>query len=119
MKEIDKLLRLASGLEETEFQQNSLYKKFKDKKIINRNEFDRMLRGMDDLKFRHECIYWNQRILKETTVNADEHYEVLNNLCHSYFDIHEYEIAIEYGIQAMACVKASKFAKAYKVGANI
>ena len=57
-------------------------------------------------------------ILMMMVMIKDEHYEVLNNLCHSYFDIHEYEIAIEYGKQALACLKVSKFTKTYKVGTN-
>ena len=118
LKEIDKLLRIASGLEETEFQRNSHYKKFKAKKIVNRNEFDRIIRGLDDLKFRHECIYWNEKILKENVCTKDEHYEVLNNLCHAYFDIHEYDIAIEYGKKALAIIKVAKSTKSYKVVTN-
>ena len=88
---------------------------FKAKKIINRFEMDRIISGLDKLNFRHEIIYWYERLLKESVCNKDEIYESLNSLCHCYFDIFEYEKCLEYGTKALACIKAFESIKSYRV----
>ena len=115
LKNIERLLTIASGTTESDFKKDSQYMKFKTKKIINRTEVDQIIFGLDRLKFHEECIYWYKRVLDETVCNKDEHYEVLNSLCHNYFDIFEYEISLEYGNQALACMKASESIKSYRV----
>ena len=65
-KEVDKLLFFANTNEESVFQSNFKYIKFKTKKIIEKSVCYDLVNNLEKLKFQEECIFWYEKLLKET-----------------------------------------------------
>ena len=65
-KEVDKLLFIANTNEESVFQSNFKYIKFKTKKIIEKTVCYDFVNNLEKLKFQEECIFWYEKLLKET-----------------------------------------------------
>ena len=65
-KEVDKLLFIAKTSEESVFQSNYQYIKFKTKKILEKIVCYDFVNVLCKLKFHEECIFWYERLLKET-----------------------------------------------------
>ena len=65
-KEVDKLLFFANTNEESVFQSNFKYIKFKTKKIIEKTVCYDFVNNLEKLKFQEECIFWYEKLLKET-----------------------------------------------------
>ena len=98
-KEVDKLLFIAKTSEESVFQSNYQYIKFKTKKILEKIVCYDFVNVLCKLKFHEECIFWYERLLKETVCTNDEQYEILSSISRWYYDIDYYEEALEYGIK--------------------
>ena len=64
-KTIDKLMKIAKTTEESVFQRNKDYLKFKSQKTIKITEIDFILSKFYHLKYPEESIYWNKRVLEE------------------------------------------------------
>ena len=65
-KEMDKLLFIANTNEESVFQSNFKYIQFKTKKILEKIVCYDFVNVLCKLKFHEECIFWYERLLKET-----------------------------------------------------
>ena len=65
-KEVDKLLFIANTSEESVFQSNYQNIKFKAKKIIEKIVCYDFVNTLDKLEFHEECIFWYEKLLKET-----------------------------------------------------
>ena len=118
-KEIVELLELARSFKvESEFQNNSQYKKFKDKytkKTISRNDCHLLVSVLAAINFQNECIYWYGTILKGIVCTSDERYEILCSMSYWNVDVCEYESAIEYGLKALEITNVSEEMKPYWV----
>ena len=64
-KAIDKLMKIAKTTEESVFQRNKDYLKFKSQKNIKITEIDYFITTFYFLNYPEESIYWNKRILEE------------------------------------------------------
>ena len=83
-KEVDKLLFIAKTNEESVFQSNFKYIKFKTKKIIEKTVCYDFVNNLEKLKFQEECIFWYEKLLKETVGTqgqkiSEENCKVLNS----------------------------------------
>ena len=101
---IAKLMNIAKNCEESVFQKNTEYVKFKANKKITFSEIDLLQNGLCkfcDFKgetiYAEERIYWAKRVLEEKVGDKRERYVSLKNLIHVYFEIREYDLALEYG----------------------
>ena len=98
-KEILDLLALAKCFkEESSFEQCNVYQAFKARpKIGQRSEIKLLIVGMAERKFSNECIYWAQRFFKERVCNKEERIRVFFTLSCLYYQMEDYEKAIEFG----------------------
>ena len=71
-KEVDKLLFIANTNEESVFQSNFKYIQFKTKKIIEKIVCYDFVNNLDKLEFHEECIFWYEKLLKETVCNQGQ-----------------------------------------------
>ena len=97
VKTIEKLEKIARRTEESVFQTNEHYLKFKAQKNIKFNEIDLIISEFYVLKYDEESIYWNRRVLDEKIGSKEKRWLFFNTLVHLYFDAQEYELALEYG----------------------
>ena len=99
LKEIVLMLRLAKEVkEESIFQQNAQYKKFKAKKNGHRSEIMGWIDILNhDLEFRNECVFWCHKFFQERVCDKDEKCRVFHALSSSYYKIEDYEKTIEFG----------------------
>ena len=95
-----KLLKIAQTTEESVFQMNKDYLKFKSQKNIKITEIDYFITTFYDLNYPEESIYWNKRILEEKICDKEKRYRFYNNLIHLYDKAKEYELVLEYGQKA-------------------
>ena len=65
-KEVDKLLFIANTSEESVFQSNYQYIKFKAKKILEKIVCYDFVNVLCKLEFHEECIFWYERLVRET-----------------------------------------------------
>ena len=65
-KEVDKLIFIANTSEESVLQSNYQYIQFKTKKIIEKIVCYDFVNNLDKLEFHEECIFWYEKLLKET-----------------------------------------------------
>ena len=102
---IAKLMNIAKNCrEESVFQKNPEYVKFKANKKITFSEIDLIQNGLckfcdygGETIFPEERIYWAKRVLEEKVGDQRERHVSLKNLIHVYFEIREYDLALEYG----------------------
>ena len=64
-KEVDKLLFIANTSEESVFQSNYQYIKFKTKKILEKIVCHDFVNNLEKFEFHEECIFWYEKLLKE------------------------------------------------------
>lgn len=96
---IAKLMHIAKNCEESVFQKNPEYVKFKANKKITFSEIDLLQNGLckSGQTYAEERIYWAKRVLEEKVGEKEQRYVSLKNLIHVYFEIREYGLAFEYG----------------------
>ena len=103
LSEIDNDLRALFDLakkvkEESVFQEEPLYKKFKAK--YNGRRIDvihTLMFHFWKMKFYHECIYWSYKFLSDRVSEKKEKVRIYGGLMRSYFELQNYEKANEYG----------------------
>ena len=107
-KELKEVLGIAENIkDESVFQQENRYKKFKAKNhTINQTHelpiWGRFLHGLHELKFHKESIYWNKRILEDFQCDSHERSLVIYGIVNSFYDLDDFENAFKYGENYLA-----------------
>ena len=96
-----RLIQIAESCEESVFQKNGEYLKFKGQKNISTWDIETLLGRLHDLDYPEEKIYWNRRALEEKVGDKESRYPFLYNLVCSYEKLGEYELVLEYGKKPM------------------
>ena len=116
-KSIDSLIEAAKKCkEESIFQANEKYLKFKAKKNLSGKDMTRFFKGFESLQFLEEAIFWGQRFLGEKLCTKYEQYEMLVDLTDLSTRNNYHEMVIE-------CIKArwefpTDIRTSYRVGPN-
>ena len=92
-----RLIQIAKSCEESVFQKNDEYLKFKGQKNISTWDIEVLLGRLHDLDYPEEKIYWNKRALEEKVGDKEHRYVFLYNLVCVYEKLGEYELVLEYG----------------------
>jgi tetratricopeptide (TPR) repeat protein len=103
-----RLLQIAKNCEESVFQKNDEYLKFKAQKNISTWDIEVLLGRLHDLDYPEEKIYWNKRALEEKVGDKEHRYVFLYNLVCVYEKIGEYELVLEYGKKPMEWLDSFK-----------
>ena len=98
LKEFKELMDLAKLTnDESAFQQNHRYKKFKDQ-YINIEICVYMIQGLKEIKFFNESVFWCQKVLENSRVSEkDFKWIALSTITDSVYCLEKYEKVIEYG----------------------
>ena len=81
-KKIDRLLEFARNNGEAEFQTNTAYKNLKAKPKLNIDITLKLIRGLKDMYFAEDCVYWCEKI--NGKCKREDQYFVLTTLIVSY-----------------------------------
>ena len=102
-KEVKELLDLAKLTnDESAFQQNHRYRKFKDKYKLDIEICVHMVTGLNEIKFFNESVFWCQKVLENSRVSEkDFKWIALTMITKSFYGLEKYEKAIEYGKKAI------------------
>ena len=92
-----RLIQIAENCEESIFQKNGEYLKFKGQKNISTWDIEILLGRLHDLDFPEEKIYWNKRALEEKVGDKETRYPFFYNLVCAYSKLKEFELVLEYG----------------------
>ena len=103
-----RLIQIAESCEESVFQKNVEYLKFKGQKNISTWDIETLLGRLHDLDYPEEKIYWNRRALEEKVGDKESRYPFLYNLVCSYEKLGEYELVLEYGKKPMEWLDSFK-----------
>ena len=88
---------LAKLTNESAFQQNHRYRKFKDQ-YINIEICVHMIQGLEEIKFFNECVIWCQKVLENSRVGEKNFkWVALSMITQSFYHLEKYEKVIEYG----------------------
>ena len=102
--EVKELLDLAKLTnDESDFQQNHHYRKFKDKyKLDIEICVVTLMMGLKEIKFFNESVFWCQKILENSRV-GDKDFKLLalSIITESFYCLEKYEKSIEYGKKAI------------------
>ena len=91
-RKIDGLLELAQNLEESVFQRKTQYLKFKSKRSLQRKDIVQILdgtrnyKGLKDLKFFEETVFWYKKWLNVCVCDQVDRHHIfftLANFCHA------------------------------------
>ena len=96
-----RLIQIAENCEESIFQKNGEYLKFKGQKNISTRDIEVLLHRLHDLDYPEEKIYWNRRALEEKVGDKESRYPFHYNLVCVYLKLREYELVLEYGKKPM------------------
>ena len=96
-----RLIQIAENCEESIFQKNGEYLKFKGQKNISTRDIEELLHRLHDLDYPEEKIYWNRRALEEKVGDKESRYPFHYNLVCIYLKLREYELCLEYGKKPM------------------
>ena len=103
-----RLIQIAKSCEESVFQKNDEYLKFKGQKNISTWDIEVLLGRLHDLDYPEEKIYWNKRALEEKVGDKEHRYVFLYNLVCVYEKLGEYELVLEYGQKPMQWLDSFK-----------
>ena len=103
-----RLTQIAKSCEESVFQKNDEYLKFKGQKNISTRDIEVLLGRLHDLDYPEEKIYWNKRALEEKVGDKEHRYVFLYNLVCVYEKLGEYELVLEYGQKPMEWLDSFK-----------
>ena len=103
-----RLIQIAKSCEESVFQKNDEYLKFKGQKNISTWDIEVLLGRLHDLDYPEEKIYWNKRALEEKVGDKEHRYVFLYNLVCVYEKLGEYELVLEYGQKPMEWLDSFK-----------
>ena len=103
-KELKELLDIAINIkDESVFQQENRYKKFKAKNhTINQAHelpiLGRFFHGLNELKFHKEIIYWNKKILEDVRLcESPERSVAIFYIAKSFYALDDFEKVLKYG----------------------
>ena len=97
LKEFKEIIDLAKTNDESAFQQNHRYRKFKDQNI-NIEICVNMIQGFWKIKFFNESVFWCQKVLENSRVGEkDFKWVALAMITQSFYGLEKYEKVIEYG----------------------
>ena len=96
-----RLIQIAENCEESIFQKNGEYLKFKGQKNISTRDIEVLLHRLHNLDYPEEKIYWNRRALEEKVGDKESRYPFHYNLVCVYLKLREYELVLEYGKKPM------------------
>ena len=91
------LMRIAENCEESVFQKNEEYLKFKAQKNISTLDMEIFIGRLYTLDYPEEKIYWNKRALEEKVGDKETRYPFFYNLVCAYSKLKEFELVLEYG----------------------
>ena len=101
LKEFKEIIDLAKTNDESAFQQNHRYRKFKDQNI-NIEICVNMIQGFWKIKFLNESVFWCQKVLENSRVGEkDFKWVALSMITQSFRRLENYEKVIEYGKKAI------------------
>ena len=92
-----RLIRIAENCEESVFQKNEEYLKFKAQKNISTLDMEIFIGCLHTLDYPEEKIYWNKRALEEKVGDKETRYPFFYNLVCAYSKLKENELVLEYG----------------------
>merc|ERR1712223_854188 len=108
-KTILQLIDIAKKCDESAFQENPEYVKFKTKKKINSMAQSFLIWSeLSHLQFHEETIYWIKRSLEEKVYNKEEAFKMHITLIYHCCKIGEFELALEYGKKALFWLESFK-----------
>ena len=96
-----RLIQIAENCEESVFQKNEEYLKFKAQKNISTRDIEVLIGGLHDLDYPEVKIYWNKRALEGKVGDKESRYPFHYNLVCIYLKLREYELVLEYGKKPM------------------
>ena len=108
LKTLDRLIQIAENCEESVFQKNDEYLKFKGQKNISTWDIEALLYRLHPLDYPEEKIYWNKRALEEKVGDKEQRYVFFYNLVCIYKNLGEYELVLEYGQKPMKWLDSFK-----------
>jgi tetratricopeptide (TPR) repeat protein len=103
-----RLIQIAENCEESVFQKNDEYLKFKGQKNISTWDIEVLLCRLRPLDYSEEKIYWNKRALEEKVGDKEQRYVFFYNLVCIYENLGEYELVLEYGQKPMEWLDSFK-----------
>ena len=108
-KNIIQLIDIAKKCEESVFQENPEYLKFKTKKKINSQAQSFFIWSeLSRLEFHEETIYWIKRSLEEKVYSKAEAFKMHIPLIYHCGKMGEFEMALEYGKKALFWLESFK-----------
>ena len=108
LKTHNRLIQIAKNCEESAFQKNYEYLKFKGQKNISTWDIEVLLCRLKPLDYSEEKIYWNKRALEEKVGDKEQRYVFFYNLVCIYTNQGEHELALEYGQTSMKWLDSFK-----------
>ena len=108
LKTLDRLMQIAENCEESVFQNNDEYLKFKGQKNISTWDIEALLYRLHPLDYPEEKIYWNKRALEEKVGVKEQRNVFFYNLAGIYLNLGEYELVLEYGQKPMKWLDSFK-----------
>ena len=103
-----RLIQIAENCEESVFQKNGEYLKFKAQRNISTRDIEVLIGRLHDLDYPEEKIYWNKRALEGKVGDKESRYPFQYNLVCIYLKLKEYELVLEYGKKPMAWLDSFK-----------
>ena len=103
-KKVNKILQSASRMEESEFQREPQYLKFKSIKLksSHNQNIKLMINQFRQLKFLEEPIYWYKRLLEITDMcNKEEQWHIYRQIVILYYNNKNFQKVLEYGNKAI------------------
>ena len=101
LKEFKEIIDLAKTNDESAFQQNHRYRKFKAQ-YINIEICVQMIQGLEEIKFLNESVFWCQKVLENSRVGEKNFkWFALSMITQSFCCLENYEKVVEYGKKAI------------------
>ena len=118
LRKVDRLLTFARENGEEEFQTFPAYCNFKAKPKIALGITITLIRGLKEMYFDEECIYWCEKI--NGKCKRDDQYFILSTLLGSYHNKgHNHALVIKYGHEALALMNRASNRKSLAKGMYI
>ena len=115
LRKVDRLLTFARENGEATFQTYPAYCNFKAKPKIPQDIIMKMIRGLKEIYFEEECIYWCEKI--NGKCKREDQYFVLSTLIVSYHGKnHNHALVIKYGHEALSLLNRVSNQKSFSKG---
>ena len=117
-KKIVKIVKIAqNSSNESAFQKNDDYMKFKSMKLKSAYSLDinHLIMSLELLHFQEECIYWYKRLLKITDMcNKEARHEIFWGIIKIYMAKQEHGLVLQYGKEALENAKGTNLPKHFQ-----